>query len=115
MMTQAPSSTGQPTRFRPFVQVRVWHLALLVLFVAIAIVNIQDQAGTRPAMITLASAGFVLYGVLGCVGWHLARRAEPRLGMLRVLIIYAIAMAALFVVATAIYTTMQVYYMTGHL
>jgi len=83
--------------------------------VAIAIVNIQDQAGTRPAMIALACAGFVLYGALGCVGWHLARRAEPRVGTFRMLIIYALAMAALFVLATAIYTTMQVYYMTGHL
>lgn len=114
-MTQAPSSTVPASQFRPFVQVRVWHLALLVAFVAIAIVDIQDQSGNSPAMIALASAGFVLYAVLGWVGWHLSRRFEPSLGKTRLLILYMGAMAALFFVATVVYTTIQVVYLTGRL
>ena len=45
--------------------IRVWHLSLLVLFVAIAIVNIQDQRIRDPRLVALASAGFVAYGLIG--------------------------------------------------
>src|SRR4051812_1381896 len=55
---------------------RVWHLWLLSLFVAVAIVNIQDQRRSEPALIALATAGFVLYGLIGWAGWRLARRLE---------------------------------------
>ena len=54
----------------PAVQLRVWHLALLVLFVAVAIKNIQDQRRSEPALIALAVSGFVAYGVLGWLGWR---------------------------------------------
>jgi hypothetical protein len=84
-------------------QLRIWHLALLVLFVAIAIVNIQDQRLEDPRLIALAGAGFVLYWVLGWLGWRLARRFESRLGVTPVLIFYLTAMAGLFLVATGVF------------
>lgn len=84
-------------------QPRIWHLALLVLFVAIAIVNIQDQRLEDPRLIALAAAGFALYWILGWLGWRLARRFEPRLGAMPVLIIYLTAMAGLFLVASGIF------------
>ena len=52
----------------PIGELRVWHLALLVLFVAIAIANIQDQRPPTPGLVVLASSGFVLYGFLGWAG-----------------------------------------------
>jgi hypothetical protein len=96
MTESAPTSA-------PIFQPRVWHLALLVLFVAIAIVNIQDQRLEDPKMIALAAAGFVLYWILGWLGWRIAHRYEARLGALPVLILYLTAMAALFLVASGIF------------
>lgn len=84
-------------------QPRIWHLILLVVFVAIAIVNIQDQRLEDPKMIALAAAGFVLYWILGWLGWRFARRFEAQLGALPVLILYLTAMAALFLVASGIF------------
>jgi hypothetical protein len=37
------------------------------------------------------------------VGWRVARRLEARLGPTLLLILYLIAMAALFLIATAVY------------
>ena len=85
----------------PLGQLRVWHLALLVLFVAIAIVNIQDQRPPRPELVALAASGFVLYGFLGWAGWRFARRFEARIGPTLLLVLYLAAMAGLFLVATS--------------
>jgi hypothetical protein len=97
----------------PAARLRIWHLALLVLFVAVAIVNIQDQGRTEPALIALAAAGFVAYGVLGWLGWRLARRFEARLGATAILVLYLAAMAGLFLVATVIYVALEILYLGG--
>lgn len=110
---QPPNSAGQRTS-RPG-QFRVWHLALLVFFVAIAIVNIQDQRRTEPALIALAVSGFVLYGILGWLGWRVARRFAARLGPTLLLILYLVAMAALFLAATMIYLIVEQLYLFGRL
>jgi hypothetical protein len=94
----------------PIFQLRVWHLGLLVLFVAIAIVNIQDQRLEDPKLIALAAAGFVLYWILGWLGWRFARRFEARLGALPVLILYLTAMAALFLIASGIFLMIMLAY-----
>ena len=60
----------------PLGQLRVWHLAPLVLFVAIAIANIQDHRPPTPGLVALAASGFVLYGLLGWAGWRFAHRFE---------------------------------------
>jgi hypothetical protein len=95
-------------------QPRIWHLALLVLFVAIAIVQIQDQRVHEPALIALAAAGFVLYAIIGGIGWRIARRRlESRLGPTLVFILYAVAMSALFLLATVIYLVIEHLYRNG--
>ena len=97
----------------PMVQFRVWHLWLLALFVAIAIVNIQDQRRSEPALIALASAGFVLYGLLGGGAWCVARRLRPRLGTVPVLALYLVAMAGLFLISTVVYLLLEHHYLVG--
>ena len=99
----------------PLGQLRVWHLALLVLFVAIAIANIQDQRPPTPGLVALAASGFVLYGLLGWAGWRFARRFEARLGSTLLLVLYLAAMAGLFLVATLVYVAVEVYETTGGL
>ena len=106
-MSRAEPSPEPSPRAASRVQLRVWHLALLVLFVAIAIVNIQDQRRGEPVLIALASGGFVLYGLLGWLGWRLGRRFEPRLAL------YLVAMAALFLTATVAYLLLEYGYTTG--
>ena len=93
----------------PLGQLRVWHLALLVLFVAVAIANIQDQRPPTPGLVALAASGFVLYGLLGWVGWRFARRFEARIGSTPLLVLYLAAMAMLFLVATLVYVAVEVY------
>jgi hypothetical protein len=100
-------------RTAPLGQLRVWHLALLVLFVAVAIVNIQDQRPPRRGLIALAAAGFVLYWLLGWAGWRFARRFEARLGPTLLLVLYLVALAGLFLVASVVYIVAEVFYTTG--
>jgi hypothetical protein len=95
----------------PAVQFRVWHLALLVLYVAVAIVNIQDQRRGEPALIALAASGFAAYGLLGVLAWRFARRLEGRLGPLPLLTLYLVAMAAMFLVATVTYLVAERLYL----
>ena len=97
----------------PLGQLRVWHLALLVLFVAIAIANIQDQRPPTRGLVALAASGFVLYGFLGWAGWRLARCFEDRLGPTLLLVLYLAAMAMLFLVATLVYVAVEGYTTTG--
>ena len=99
----------------PLGQLRVWHLALLVLLVAVAIANIQDQRPPTPGLIALAASGFVLYGFLGWTGWRLAHRFEARFGPTLLLVLYLAAMAGLFLVATLVYVAVGVYETTGGL
>jgi hypothetical protein len=113
-MTAAPVSTPASRRRLPRLQFRVWHLALLVLFVALAIVNIQDQRHSEPALIALASAGFVAYWLLGWLGWRLARRFDVRLGRTPVLILYLIGMSAFFLGATVVYLVVEYAYVVTH-
>ena len=88
-------------------------MALLVLFVAVAIANIQDQRPPTPGLVALAASGFVLYGLLGWAGWRFARRFEARIGSTLLLVLYLAAMAGLFLVATLVYVAADVYETTG--
>jgi hypothetical protein len=73
----------------------------------VAIVNIHDHRRSEPALIVLAAAGFVLYRLIGWVGWRLARRLERRLGRVTLLAVYLTPMTGLFMVATAIYLALE--------
>jgi hypothetical protein len=60
------------------------------------------------------TGGFLLYGLIGWLGWWAARRRfGSRLGPIGLFAIYAIAMAALFLVATAIYLVIEAVYRNG--
>jgi hypothetical protein len=104
-MTESPRS--------PFAQLRVWHLALLVLFVAIAIADIQDHHREERTLIGLAAVGYGLYGLIGWLAWRLVQRFESRIGKTRLLILYMIAMAAFFLLATVIYLIIENAYLAG--
>jgi hypothetical protein len=101
------------TFWRSLGQLRVWHLSLLVLFVAVAIVNIQDQGTREPAFIALACVGFLAYGILGCAGWRFVQRWQARLGALALTILYMCGMAALFLVATVIFNAIEIAHIDG--
>jgi hypothetical protein len=115
--THAPSRQpgDGPRRALGWTQLRVWHLTLLVLFAAIAIADIKSQRMSEPALIALAAGGFALYAVIGWIGWWIARRFEPRFGILLVFVMYAVAMGVLFLVATIVYLLIAHAYRAGRL
>ncbi len=112
-MVEAQPSRSLTRRQAPLAQLRIWHLALLVLYVAVAIVDIRDQHLRDPVLIALASVGFAGYGVLAWLAWQLVRRFEARLGRQPLLILYLIGMAALFLVATVVYLVIEQAYHVG--
>lgn len=97
----------------PTAGLRVWHLALLIAFVAIAIRNIQDQRRSEPALIALAVLGFVLYGVIGWLAWGFSLRCAGRIGPTPRLILYLVGMASIFLLATMIYLLAEHIYLIG--
>ncbi len=112
-MSVNPSPTP---RSASWYQPRIWHLALLVLFVALALADIQDQRMHEPLLIALAIGGFALYGLIGWIGWWVARRRlESRLGPMLLFILYAMTMGAFFLVATVIYLIIEYLYRGGRL
>ena len=112
-MTDARTPALPTRRAAPIGQFRIWHLALLVLFVAGAIANIQDQGRSEPALIVLAGLGFVAYWLLGWLGWRSCRRLEAQFGAPVVLVFYLVAMAGLFLVATGVYLVLEHLYLGG--
>src|SRR5262249_23693748 len=115
-MPEAQPPASPPRRPPTWYQPRIWHLALLVLFVAIAIADIQDHRVHEPALIALAAGGFLLYGLIGWIGWWTARRRlESRLAPWLLFLLYAITMALLFLVATIIYLVIEYAYRGGRL
>jgi hypothetical protein len=113
-MTHAPPFDSSTRRIL-LAQLRVWHLALLVLFTAVALVDIQDQRRSEPVLIALAGGGYALYGLLGWLSWRIAVRFEPRLGKVRLLIRYFVAMAAFYMTGTLFYLLAEHVYLVGGL
>jgi hypothetical protein len=69
----------------------------------------------EPALIALAAGGFLLYGLIGWIGWWTSRRFVAHLGPMLLFLLYAVAMAALFLVATALYLVIEQVYRNGRL
>jgi len=97
----------------PFARSRIWHLSLLVFYVAIALVDIRGQRISEPPLIALVSAGLAAYGMLAWLGWLLARRFEDRLGRIPLLLLYLSGLAGLYLFATYVYLGIELAYRTG--
>jgi hypothetical protein len=102
-----------PPRSPAIARFKVWHLVLLVGFVAVAIADIQDHRRTEPVLIALAGAGFAAYAALAWLAWAFARRFEGRVGRVALIGLYLAAMAGLFLVATVAYLLIEHVYLGG--
>jgi len=112
-MTESTPSIRPSSGISALFQFRIWNLALLVVYVAIAIVDIQDQRRHEPALIALATAGFAAYGLIVWLGWHFIRRWEARLGSMLAVIVYVVTMGAIYLVATILYLMAENAYLDG--
>jgi hypothetical protein len=95
-------------------QFRIWHLVVLVVYVAIAIVDIKDNRRTEPALIILAACGFAGYATICWLAWHGIRRLALRIGLISMMMLYLVAMAALFFAATVAYLLLEYAYLCGY-
>src|SRR4051794_27879944 len=75
-MTRSDPSLATSGQIRQPLQLRVWHLALLVLYVALATLDVRDQTQHQPFLMALATVGFAGYALLGWLGWNRFRRFE---------------------------------------
>jgi hypothetical protein len=114
-MSPSASRLVSAASTRPRFQLRVWHLALLVVYVAIATVDIRDHTRREPFLATFAAAGFAVYALIGWLGWCRFRRLEARLGPATTLVLFMVAMAAFFLAATVLYLVLEYAYLTGGL
>jgi hypothetical protein len=104
--------SGQLT---PWFQIRVWHLALLVLIAALATCDIQTHARNEPALQLLAAAGYGGYFFLAWMIWYHLRRFQAALGLPVLLAVFMTAMAAFFLIATVVYLLIEYTYLVGRI
>ncbi len=104
-----------PRRFTSLLQIQLWQLALVVMYVAIAIADIQDHGRKEPALILLASAGYAAFGLFCWLSWHAVRRFQPRLGTIGVAAVYTMAMGGMFLAAVMAYLLIEYVYLGGKL
>jgi hypothetical protein len=105
-------ASGQLT---PWFQIKVWHLTILVMIVALVICDIQDHARNEPVLQVLAAAGYAGYFFLVWLIWIQVRRFEAALGLPVLLAIFTTAMAAFFLIATIVYLVIEYVYLGGHI
>jgi hypothetical protein len=92
---------------------KLWHLVLLVAFVAVAIADIKDNRRFEPFLIGLAGAGFALYAVLAWLSWVFAQRFVEKIGPVVLIGLYLAGMAGLFLFATVAYLMIEHLYLGG--
>jgi hypothetical protein len=112
-MTTEPKVEPSPTIGTHRGGFKVWHLTLLVAFVALAIADIQDHRMTDPVLIALAAGGFAAYAVLAWLGWIFARKFESKVNRVALLGLYYASMAGLFFMATVAYLLIESVYQGG--
>ena len=110
-----PQSHERPAQGVPgWVQPRIWHFIVLVVFVAIAITDIREQRIEEPVLVGLAAGGLIAYWLIGWIGWcAIERRFKARLGPVLIFVLYAITMGVFFLVATIIYLMIAHAYRAG--
>jgi hypothetical protein len=97
----------------PWFQFKIWQLALLVVLVAVAIVDVQDHGRREPALVVLAAVGYAAYFLFVWLSWLCVRRYEARLGRTLLVGLYMTAMAVLFLIATVAYLVLEYRYVVG--
>jgi hypothetical protein len=95
--------------------VHIWQLALLVAYVAVAIVDIQDHGRKELPLIFLASGGYAAFGLFCWLSWHALRYLQRRLGPVLLVAVYAFAMGGVFLAATVAYLVIEYFYLGGKL
>jgi hypothetical protein len=88
---------------------------LAVVFVAIAIVDIQNLRRTEPFLIALAASGYAGYGLLCWLAWRMMARCRFRMAGVPALTLYMVTMGCLFLVATVVYLLVEYTYLRGYL
>jgi hypothetical protein len=101
-------------RYASGLQWPIWGLMLAVVFVAIAIVDIQNLRRTEPVLVALAAAGYAGYGLMCWLAWRIMGRCRSRLGGVPTLIVYMVMMGCLFLVATLVYLILEYAYLRGY-
>ena len=114
MCRSAPVPIRLARRNAPGLQWPIWGLMLAVVFVAIAIVDVQSLRRTEPVLVALAAAGYVGYGVICWLAWRIIGRCRSRLGGVPTLVLYMVTMGCLFLVATAVYLILEFAYLRGY-
>jgi hypothetical protein len=107
------STSRASGRLTPWFQIKIWHLAILVAIVALAICDIQSHGRNEPVLRLLAAAGYAGYFFLVWLIWLQVRRFEPALGLTVLLAIFMTAMAAFFLIATVVYLVIECAYLGG--
>jgi hypothetical protein len=102
-------------RLTPWFQIKVWHLAVIPVIMALAIRDIQDHARSEPVLLTLAAAGYMVYFLFVWLVWLYVRRFEAWLGLPILLAVFMTAMAAFFLIATVIYLVIEYAYVVGRI
>lgn len=96
-----------PCRVAEMLRFRLWHLSLLVVYVAIATLDVRDHTRGRPHLMALAAAGYACYALFCWLAWHLLRRSWSRVGDVLFTALYALLMAVVFLAAVAVYLVIE--------
>jgi hypothetical protein len=99
---------------RPRGGFRIWHYAVLIVFIAIAITDVQHQHIHDARLLALASGGFALYGLIAAIAWFYVQHFESKIGRSALLIAYCVGMGAFFLFATVCYLMIEYAIVTGH-
>ena len=113
MVAPSMSARSLASRAGSLVQLKLWQLAVLVAFVAIAIADIQAHGHHDPFLIGLAAAGYASYGLLCWLAWHGLGRLRGRLGVVPLAACYAALMGAVFLTAVIVYLLIEYVYLVG--
>jgi hypothetical protein len=98
----------------PWFQIKIWHLAMLVAIVALAMCDILDHARNDPVLRVVGAAGYAIYFFLVWLIWLQVRRFEAALGASVLLALFMTAMAAFFFIVTVVYLLFEYAYLGGH-
>lgn len=114
-MVPRSRSVRREHRTSPLLQLRLWHLALLVLFVAVATVDIRSLRRSELALVVAAAVGYAGFGLLCWAGWHWIGRLRSRLSPVLVFGLYAFTMAGIYWGAVTVYLGLESAYLSGRL